>query len=103
MRGSNPRLLAHKTNALTTELMGRMILVRQPRSGRASSFVGGLPKVRTPGIEPGTIRCLQLLQSNALPTELCPVLLGEADLLSYRLFQLMLCTSAGSWSNKCPR
>ena len=31
-------------------------------------------KIRTPGIEPGTIRYLpKLLQSNALPTELCPV------------------------------
>ena len=27
--------------------------------------------IRTPGIEPGTIRCLLILQSNALPTELC--------------------------------
>ena len=27
--------------------------------------------VRTPGIEPGTIRYLPALQSNALPTELC--------------------------------
>ena len=31
------------------------------------------PMVRTPGIEPGTIRYLQRLQSNALPTELCSV------------------------------
>ena len=30
-------------------------------------------KIRTPGIEPGTIRYLMQLQSNALPTELCPV------------------------------
>ena len=30
--------------------------------------------VRTPGIEPGTIRYLRNLQSNALPTELCSVL-----------------------------
>ena len=35
----------------------------------------GIPhkKIRTPGIEPGTIRFLQSLQSNALPTELCSV------------------------------
>ena len=30
-------------------------------------------KLRTPGIEPGTIRYPQRLQSNALPTELCSV------------------------------
>ena len=29
--------------------------------------------IRTPGIEPGTIRYLLHLQSNALPTELCSV------------------------------
>ena len=27
--------------------------------------------IRTTGIEPGTIRYLRILQSNALPTELC--------------------------------
>jgi hypothetical protein len=32
-----------------------------------------MKEIRTPGIEPGTIRYPQRLQSNALPTELCSV------------------------------
>ena len=32
-----------------------------------------IKNIRTPGIEPGTIRYLLHLQSNALPTELCSV------------------------------
>ncbi len=40
--------------------------------------LGSIEKVRTPGIEPGTIRYLRNLQSNALPTELCSELISKA-------------------------
>ena len=64
MRGSNPRLSAHKTDALTTELMGRFAYIAQSWLGDSTGSV--IPtqekqiesKLENLGIDPSASRML---------------------------------------------